>query len=238
MLILGRFREHVVLRIGRGLVARRQTVLIPRRFREHVVLRIGRGLVARRQTVLLLRRFWVPLVFVLALAVAGCGSEESEESVLDEIFVEPTAEPDLLPTEEDLRDRFEGTVTEPFDLLVGTCFNQYTYLDRNDLPAQLTTAIGCTRPHNGQVYAVVVYEAPPDTPYPGEDAVNRWGQDQCYERFKPFVGLAYELSQLDIGMITPSRTDWEGEDDLRRISCFVHSYRGLLIVGTMEDIAL
>ena len=184
------------------------------------------------------RRLGISLVLVLAMAAAACGGDEAEESILDEVFVEPTAEPDLLPTEEDLRDRFEGTVTDPFDLLVGTCFNQYTYLDRNDLPAQLTTAIGCTRPHNGQVYATLIHDAPTGAPYPGEESVNSWGQERCYERFEQFVGLAYELSQLDIGMITPSRTDWEGESSRRGISCFVHSYRGLLIVGTMKDIGL
>ena len=187
---------------------------------------------------LILRPLWILLALVLALAAAGCGGDESEESLLDEVFVEPTAEPDLLPTEEDLRDRFEGTVTDPYDLLVGTCFNQYTYLDRNDLPAQLTTAIGCTRPHNGQVYAILIHDAPPGTPYPGEEAVNAWGVLQCYERFEPFVGLFYEKSELDIGVITPSRTDWESDDNLRRISCYVFSRKRLLIVGTMEDIAL
>jgi len=183
-------------------------------------------------------RIWLSVVLVLALAAAGCGDEETEEAVLDEIFVVPTAEPDLLPTEEDLRDRFEGTVTDPFDLLVGTCFNQYTYLDRNDLPAQLTTAIGCNRPHNGQVYAILIHNAPPGAPYPGEETVNGWGQDQCLEQFEPFVGLEYVKSELEIGMIIPSRSDWEGEDNRRGISCFVHSWRGLLIVGTMKDIAL
>ncbi len=183
-------------------------------------------------------RIWTSLVLVLAIAVAGCGDDESEETLLDEVFVVPTAEPDLLPAEEDLRDRFEGTVTDPFDLLVGTCFNQYTYLDRNDLPAQLTTAIGCTRPHNGQVYAILNHDAPPGAPYPGEEAVNSWGVLQCYDQFEPFVGLVYEKSELDIGMITPSRTDWEGDDDLRRISCYVFSRERLLIVGTMAGIAL
>ena len=185
-----------------------------------------------------MRRIGISLVLALAMAAAACGGDESDASLLDEVFVEPTAEPDLLPTEEDLRDRFEGTVTDPYDLLVGTCFNQYTYLDRNDLPAQLTTAIGCTRPHNGQVYAIVIHDAPRGAPYPGEDAVNSWGQRRCYDRFEPFVGLVYEKSKLEIGMITPSRTDWAGEDNLRRVACFVHSYEGLLIVGTMEDIAL
>ena len=185
-----------------------------------------------------MKRFLFPIALVLALAAAGCGGDEAEDALLDEVFVEPTAEPDLLPTEEDLRDRFEGTVTDPYDLPAGTCFNQYTYRDRNDLLAHLTTAIGCTRPHNAQVYGIVTHDAPPGAPYPGEEAVNSWGQSQCYERFEPFVGLAYEQSQLDIGMITPSRTDWEGEESRRRISCFVHSYQGLLIIGTMKDIRL
>lgn len=183
-------------------------------------------------------RILTAVALVLALAAAGCADEESEESRLDEVFVEPTAEPDLLPTEEDLRDRFEGLVTEPYDLLVGTCFNQYRYLDRNDLPAQLTTAIGCTRPHNAQVYAIVIHDAPPGAPYPGEEAINSWGQEQCYNQFEPFVGLVYEKSQLEIGMITPSRTDWEGENYRRRISCFVYSYKELLIIGDMEGIGL
>ena len=186
----------------------------------------------------LLQRTLPIAALVLALAAAGCAGDESEGSRLDEVFVDPTPEPDLLPTEEDLRDRFEGTVTEPHELLVGTCFNQYTYLDRNDLPAQLTTAIGCTRPHNAQVYAIVIHDARADAPFPGEEVVNSWGLSQCYERFKPFVGLAYELSQLDIGMITPSRTEWEGEDSRRRIACYVHSYERRLIIGTMADIAL
>ena len=177
------------------------------------------------------------LAVALTLAAVGCANDESDESQTDEVFVAPTAEPDLLPTEEDLRDRFEGTVAEPYDLLVGTCFNQYRYLDRNDLPAQLTTAIGCTRPHNAQVYAIVIHDAPPGAPYPGEEALNRWGQDQCYDQFEPFVGEVYEESRLDIGMITPSRTDWEGDDYRRRIACYVFHYQRLLIKGDMRGIA-
>ena len=111
-----------------------------------------------------LQRILTIAALALALAATGCAGDQSEGSQLDEVFVDPTAEPDLLPTEEDLRDRFEGTVTEPHDLLAGTCFNQYTYLDRNDLPAQLTTAIGCTRPHNAQVYAILIHDAPAGSP--------------------------------------------------------------------------
>jgi len=185
-----------------------------------------------------MRLFLVSLAVGLALVAAGCGQSSPESAPLEEVFVEPTAEPDLLPTEEDLRDRFEGIVTNPYDLLEGTCFNQYTYLDRNDLPAQLTTAIGCSRPHNAQVYAIVTHDAGPNAPYPGEEAVNRWGILECYERFEAFVGLVYEKSELDIGLITPSRTDWEGDDSLRSISCYVFSRQRLLIVGTMAGIGL
>lgn len=184
------------------------------------------------------KRIMLAAVLVAALFAVGCASGESDESQDDEVFVDPPAEPDLLPTEEDLRDRFEGTVAEPYDLLVGTCFNQYRYLDRNDLPAQLTTAIGCTRPHNAQVYAIVIHDAPPGAPYPGEEALNRWGQDQCYDQFEPFVGEVYEKSRLDIGMITPSRTDWEGDDYRRRIACYLFHYQRRLIVGDMRSIQM
>ncbi|WP_419917613.1 septum formation family protein [Candidatus Poriferisocius sp.] len=175
---------------------------------------------------------------VMALVWSGCTTAEPENDRFSEVFVDPTPEPDLLPTEEDLRDRFEGTVTEPYDLLVGTCFNQYSYRDRNDLLARLTTAIGCTRPHNAQVYAMVLHDAPPGAPYPGEEAVDTWGQMQCYQKFESFVGLAYELSQLEIGMITPRRDTWEGEDSHRLIACYVYSLERKLLVGTMNGIAL
>ena len=173
-------------------------------------------------------------VFVVVLFAAGCANGGSDEPQEDELFGDPIPESDPLTTEEDLRDWFEGLVTEPYDLLVGTCFNQYRYLDRNDLPAQLTTAIGCTRPHNAQVYAIVIHDAPPGASYPGEEAVNDWGRMQCYERFEPFVGLVYELSDLDIGMITPSRTDWEGEDYRRRISCYVFDRNGTFLEADAE----
>lgn len=178
------------------------------------------------------------IIAVLVIFAAGCGGDSTQSDGIPEVFVTPTPEPDLLPTEEDLRDRFEGRVTEPDELQVGACFNQYSYLDRNDLPAQLTTAVGCSRPHNAQVYAIVLHPAPAQTPYPGEEALNEWGQMQCYERFEPFIGEVYERSQLDIGLIAPSRTDWEGADAQRRVSCFVHSYQDLLIIGNMQNIAL
>ncbi len=178
------------------------------------------------------------LVLVAVLVLGSCTTAEPETDRFSQVFVDPTPEPDLLPTEEDLRDRFEGTVTDPYDLLVGTCFNQYTYLNRNDLPTQLTTAIGCTRPHNAQVYTMVLHDAPPGAPYPGEEAVDTWGQLRCYEEFESFVGLEYELSQLEIGLITPSRSTWEGEDSHRLIACYVYSFERLLLVGTMAGIAL
>ncbi len=183
-------------------------------------------------------RILVVAVLGVGLVAAACGTDETDDSIFSEVFVIPTPAPENLPTEEDLRDRFEGLTTEPYDLLIGTCFNQYTYLDRNDLPAQVTTAVGCNRPHNAQVYAVVIHDAPPGAPYPGEEAVDTWGQSQCYQQFEPFVGLAYELSQLEIGMITPNRADWMGDNNLRRISCYVFSYERLLLVGTMAGIAL
>ncbi len=175
---------------------------------------------------------------LLTLSATGCSDSGTETSRADEIFVTATPEPDLLPTEEDLRDRFEGTVAEPDELLIGTCFNQYSYLDRNDLPAQLTTAVGCSRPHNAQVYAISIHPAPTEAPYPGEETLNQWGQQQCYKKFEQFVGEAYEKSQLEIGIISPDRNDWGGDEKRRNILCFVYSYEGLLIVGNMQNIAL
>ena len=59
---------------------------------------------------------------------------------------------------------------------------------------------------------------------------------KCYGAFADFVGEIYELSELVLGYLTPSRTDFEHEDArFRGIHCYLHRDDGEEMVGSARD---
>jgi hypothetical protein len=56
---------------------------------------------------------------------------------------------------------------------------------------------------------------------------------ECYGAFSDFVDEIYELSELELGFLTPSRTNFE--DDVARfrgVHCYVHLGGDAELVGT------
>ncbi len=98
--------------------------------------------------------------------------------------------------------------------------------------------VDCAEPHSFEVYDVVTYDgdgAGRGTSYPGVATVQNWSEQACYDRFEPFVGERWTLSELDISVWWPSEESWGRAD--RAVICAVMSDTGDTLTGTQRDSA-
>lgn len=110
-------------------------------------------------------------------------------------------------------------------LAPGDCFDDF-----GDVTAVATVEIlDCAEPHDNEVYGTFQYEGA--SAYPGDDVVFDYGTERCLESFDRFVGIAYEESELDIGLLYPSSETWNEGD--RQIQCFVYEFDGSKVTGSL-----
>lgn len=115
--------------------------------------------------------------------------------------------------------------TDVSSLAPGDCFDDF-----GDVTEVASVAIlDCNEPHDNEVYADIEYLG--DGSYPGDEPLFEYGTDACLERFDRFVGIAYEDSQLDVGLLYPSSETWESGD--RKIQCFVYELDGSQVTGSL-----
>ncbi|MDE0653578.1 MAG: septum formation family protein [bacterium] len=178
--------------------------------------------------------------------VAGCGGEEDEVGLDDSAPVrilrpDPEAADDTdtlrrdgLPVVEET-DRLEGLIVNRYELEVGQCFNSYlTALGDNQFQ-QLTTVVDCAGPHDGEVYFQIFHPAEAGEPFPGGDEMQTWAERHCYEQFEGFVGQEYELSELEIGLLSPTNETWSDPIGRHReVTCYVEAWRGGRLLGSMR----
>ncbi|HEV8296300.1 MAG TPA: septum formation family protein [Acidimicrobiales bacterium] len=122
-----------------------------------------------------------------------------------------------------------GEPINRFTLNVGDCFNRYDSIE-------VTTRVPCAGPHDREVYFKTTYPAPFGEPFPGAEAMERWAVKACYGEFAKYVGQIYELSELGLGAIAPTKENFE--DDRARyrgITCFLVRNDRQQLVGTMRD---
>lgn len=118
----------------------------------------------------------------------------------------------------------EGRVENQYDLEVSWCFNQYDFLvESTEETQEITTVVDCRRPHEGEVYATYFHPAGAERPYPGNREIERWANVNCYDGFEEFTGVAFELSELQIGTIRPTEETWTGEGTHREVTCYVYA---------------
>ncbi len=127
-----------------------------------------------------------------------------------------------------------GDPINVYTLALGDCFNRYeTGTD------PITTRVPCEAAHEGEVYATLVHPSPFGDPWPGDDALQRYGLRLCYQNFESFAGVIYELSELGIGVVTPPQANWEdSKARYRGIACFVQRNDAQPLVGSMRGKAL
>jgi hypothetical protein len=125
-----------------------------------------------------------------------------------------------------------GEVVNLHDLDAGTCFNNYSWV-QDDRQISIDTRVPCPGPHQHEIYLRTAHPARPGAPWPGDREMEAYARAECYAAFAGFVGLIFELSELELGYLTPSRTDFEHDRAVfRNIHCFVHRSDGTELVGT------
>lgn len=116
------------------------------------------------------------------------------------------------------------------DVQVGDCYNDDPEQSSSTETFEVNSvdAIPCDEPHDNEIYALWDL---PDGDFPGEDAVVDQSYEGCLERFPDFVGVAYESTTLDVGIIFPLQETWDAGD--REVVCSVFNPAGS-VTGTLE----
>ncbi len=170
---------------------------------------------------------------VVAGASAAEGSGEGSESSATE--ADGTDEPAGLGPIDPLD--IPGEIISEYSLVQGDCFNRLEGLQSGRRLA-ITARVGCDQSHWAEVYHTFELDAPYPAVYPGDDAVRGFALRVCYEQFEAFVGVPYELSVYEIGVFTPTRTNFEHEEArYRGIHCWLYHTDDLPLAVTARGMA-
>jgi len=173
----------------------------------------------------------------MAILLAACTDDPSDpqsptsgpaEATTSIVEVRPTLADEGIPN-------WVGDVVNLHDLEDGACFNRYSWV-QDDRHVELDTRVPCGGPHQHEVYLRTEHPARAGAPWPGDREMEAFARAQCYGAFADFVGEIYELSELELGYLTPSRTDFEHEDArFRGIHCYLLRNDGEEMVGSARD---
>jgi hypothetical protein len=126
-------------------------------------------------------------------------------------------------------DKSEGTSV--MDVKVGQCFAAPGKIEDQ---IKNVERVDCAKPHAREAYAAPAYDASGDA-FPGDDALDRFAEGACAERFGSYVGVDYLDSSLFFTYLAPSARSWQQED--RTVLCFVTT-AGSPLVGSVKGRAL
>jgi hypothetical protein len=175
------------------------------------------------------------LAAVLALTVAACSDEEPPDWLRDlaaEAETDATTAPvTLAPT---TTAPGPGEATLALELEQGSCVVDAPFTEGEPVEVINVATIGCTEPHQAEVFAVVQLPQQRGQPFPG-DALAPQARDECLSRFEAFVGIAWTDSELDFVSLRPTEDSWDQGD--RAIVCVVFRPDGQDLVGTVMGAA-
>ena len=93
--------------------------------------------------------------------------------------------------------------------------------------------VACTQPHDSEVTLVSSYPASSSDPFPGNDAIQSFVDQNCIAAFSSYVGISPDQSSHVYGWISPSAGgDWNSGD--RTIVCTATNSDSTPITGSLE----
>ena len=116
------------------------------------------------------------------------------------------------------------------DVEPGTCFTRSGEVSDGDFPN--IWVADCAGEHHGEVIARLTW-ADPEAAYPGAAAIEAFAFSHCFAAFRDYVGIDYGLSELELALAYPSRSDWGRRAHL--LSCVVVGAGGANLTGSVRD---
>lgn len=181
------------------------------------------------------------LLLCAALLATSCGGDDAppggqaDAAATTSEAGTATTLPEVRPTTaEEEPPTWYGEMVNLHDLTAGQCFNRYSWFQA-ERHIEFDTVVPCELPHQAEIYLHVQHPARTGAPWPGDREMESFARTQCYEAFDEFVGVIYELSELEIGWLIPSRTDFEHDvAQFRGVHCFVAHADGDDLIATAQ----
>lgn len=146
------------------------------------------------------------------------------------LFGDPEFQDELENLQQDLEEGAAaagGQQTSVFELAVGDCFTA----PPADAGLDTVVVVDCEQPHANEVFALLQHPEPDDGAYPGLEAVEALGDEECQGgAFSDYVGSDYDSSRYLATSIYPTAESWEQGD--RELACVL-----LLPSGNLEGSA-
>ena len=112
------------------------------------------------------------------------------------------------------RDILSGNAT---DLRVGDCFN---LPDANVAVVDEVKHERCSDDHQAEVFFVGDYPGSKDDPFPTDEAMSAYIEQQCLPTFNSYTGRDYyEWEEMDFSAFTPTSEGWSDGD--QEVTCFL-----------------
>jgi hypothetical protein len=162
-----------------------------------------------------MRHRWPLALILIALLVAACSSPSGSpaESEAAESQAAESQEPGESAAAGE--SAAPGEMTSVFDLENGQCFQAA----EGDIVEEVEV-VGCTTPHDYEIYHVVDHPAGPSDAWIGDDEMQAFVDTECKGAFESFVGTTYNSSTLFIYFLAPTENTWSGGD--REVICSLY----------------
>lgn len=123
-----------------------------------------------------------------------------------------------------------GETISVFDLEVGQCLT----LDHRAEELDQVGLVSCAQPHTAEVYAVIDHTAPIGAPFPGEEEVSSFADEECLVAFAGYVGVRYEASEIYSTSLFPTAESWSSSGDREVVCLLVTGDGSPLDPGSLE----
>ena len=174
-------------------------------------------------------------VVALALAASACSSGVGN-AVDDSDTIPPPPGIGTGTTTPEGAPDWIGDAVNPFDVHIGECINLYSWTE-NDSRVDLTTLVPCEGPHDREVFFETEFPAEAGAPYPGTDPIEEFARTTCYRSFQPFIGVAFEVSELEIAFTIPPEENFtDPQARYRGIVCYVYDPEGDMLDGSARGL--